>query len=953
MDIMNRNIFLTLGLLATTALSLSAESLSYTGTLGSPEDVFEVSFTLSSTSTVTVQTWSFGGGVNAMGQPIAAGGFDPLIALFSGTGPSATIVTDTSGNPLIDADNLNNPPWAFVGNCPPAGVVAIGFNNDCGDDWMQVTLAAGTYTLLLSDANYIPAAINDNGSLSEGFTDLTAGVFQTCDPAADACITPNGNYAVDITSPGLVNHAAQTITFPAIPTQYALTSVGLSATASSGLTVVFTSLTPSVCSVSGAMASSLAYGSCTIQATQPGNSNYKAAPAVNQSFWINHAAQTITFPPVATQTAGTSVTLTATASSGLTVSYTSTTPTVCSVSGATASSLISGTCIIQATQAGNGAYGAATPVSNSFWVNHAAQTITFPNPGAQVALTSVGLTATASSGLTVSYTSTTPTICSVAGATASTLTIGTCTIQATQAGNGAYTPAPAVNQSFMVTGVAQTITFPAIASPQVAATSVGLTATASSGLAVSYTSTTPTICSVSGATASSLISGSCTIRATQTGNGAYSAAPAVNQSYWVNHATQTITFPAIPTPQVAVTSVGLTATASSGLAVTFTSTTPTICSVSGATASTLISGTCTIQATQAGNGAYSAAPAVNQSFWVGHATQTITFPAIATPQIALTGVNLTATASSGLAVSYISTTPTYCTVSGSTAMPILASGTCTIEATQAGNTLYSAAPAISRSFWVNHATQTITFPAIATQVALASVGLTATATSGLAVTYTSATPTVCSVSGTTASTLISGTCTIQATQPGNAVYAAAPAVNKSFTVTHAVQTITFPAIPTPQVALTSVGLTATASSGLTVTYTSATPTICSVSGATASTLLSGTCTIQATQTGNGAYGAAPAVNQSFWVNHATQTITFPNPGPQSGVPSLSLTANASSGLTVSFASTTPTVCTVAAGGATTASLLINGTCTIQATQAGGGAYGPAPAVNQSFTVTAP
>jgi hypothetical protein len=117
------------------------------------------------------------------------------------------MVTDNSGNPIVDADNLSNPPWAFVGNCPPAGVVAIGSNNDCGDDSMQITLAAGTYTLLLSDANYIPVAINDNGALSEGFTDLTAGVFQTCDPTANACITPNGNYAVDITSPGLVNPA--------------------------------------------------------------------------------------------------------------------------------------------------------------------------------------------------------------------------------------------------------------------------------------------------------------------------------------------------------------------------------------------------------------------------------------------------------------------------------------------------------------------------------------------------------------------------------------------------------------------------------------------------------------------------------------------------------------------------------------------------------------------------
>jgi hypothetical protein len=185
-------------LLTAATISLPAESLSYTGTLSTPEDVFETTFTLTAADTVTFQTWGFGGGTNAAGQVIAAGGFDPLIALFSGTGSSAAIVVDGSGNPLADADNLSNPPWSFVGNCPAAGTVAIGTNSDCGDDFMQTVLGAGTYTLLLTDANYLPNAVFDNGALSEGYVDLTAGVFQTCDPAADACITPNGNYAVDI-----------------------------------------------------------------------------------------------------------------------------------------------------------------------------------------------------------------------------------------------------------------------------------------------------------------------------------------------------------------------------------------------------------------------------------------------------------------------------------------------------------------------------------------------------------------------------------------------------------------------------------------------------------------------------------------------------------------------------------------------------------------------------------
>jgi hypothetical protein len=183
-----------------TTLLVHAASLSFEGTLASSDSVFEQTFGLSGVSTVAIQTFGFGGGTNAAGTVIPSGGFDPLIALFSGPVATATIFVDGFGNPLADADNLLNPPWSFVGNCPPAGTVAIGSDNDCGDDFMQVALAAGTYTLVLTDANYIPNAVYDNGALSEGFTDLTAGVFQTCDPVSNACIAPNGNYAVDITS---------------------------------------------------------------------------------------------------------------------------------------------------------------------------------------------------------------------------------------------------------------------------------------------------------------------------------------------------------------------------------------------------------------------------------------------------------------------------------------------------------------------------------------------------------------------------------------------------------------------------------------------------------------------------------------------------------------------------------------------------------------------------------
>jgi YVTN family beta-propeller protein len=79
-------------------------------------------------------------------------------------------------------------------------------------------------------------------------------------------------------------------------------------------------------------------------------------------------AQTITFNAIPSQTVGGSLTLTATASSGLPVSFTSSTTSICTVSGNTASLIAAGTCGIVASQPGNGTYAPATKVSQSFSV---------------------------------------------------------------------------------------------------------------------------------------------------------------------------------------------------------------------------------------------------------------------------------------------------------------------------------------------------------------------------------------------------------------------------------------------------------------------------------------------------------------------------------------------------------------------------------------------------------
>ncbi len=153
----------------------SAATVSDTGTLTSPEGTFLTTVDLTAAGGIILQTYGFGGDTNDAGEVIPAGGFDPFIGLFSGSGPTAVLLSGT-------ADNLTN---YTKSACGSASLVSIGgVFGQCGDVNLQFTgLAAGTYTVLLSDANYVPNAMYETtGYLGDGFSDLTGGLlpFQTC-----------------------------------------------------------------------------------------------------------------------------------------------------------------------------------------------------------------------------------------------------------------------------------------------------------------------------------------------------------------------------------------------------------------------------------------------------------------------------------------------------------------------------------------------------------------------------------------------------------------------------------------------------------------------------------------------------------------------------------------------------------------------------------------------------
>ena len=248
---------------------------------------------------------------------------------------------------------------------------------------------------------------------------------------------------------------------------------------------------------------------------------------------------------------------------------------------------------------------------------------------------------------------------------------------------------------------------------------------------------------------------------------------------------QTITFPTPPDKTNGDAPFTISATATSGLAVTFASTTTAVCTVAGTTVTLTSPGTCTITASQAGDATY-AAEQTAKSFQVLTA-QAITGFTPATPITYVSGGTFTLSATGGASgnpVTFASTTSSICSVSGNT-VTVLAVGTCTLTANQAGNASYSAALEKTANVVIStNANQTITFNPLANRVySTTPFTVSATSSSGLAVTFSSSTQSVCAVAGSTVTMLTVGTCGIAADQAGNVNFTPAPQVVQSFTIT--------------------------------------------------------------------------------------------------------------------------------------------------------------------------
>lgn len=238
-------------------------------------------------------------------------------------------------------------------------------------------------------------------------------------------------------------------------------------------------------------------------------------------------------------------------------------------------------------------------------------------------------------------------------------------------------------------------------------------ATATSGLAVTFSASAPEVCTVDAAGVFSFHSaGTCTMTARQGGDATYAPAPEVAYPVTVQPAAQNIVW-SMPAPLVVDARVALSAAGGgSSQAVQFSSLTPAACSVSGAEVSGRLAGTdnCLLAADQQGDANHLPAARQVLSLSIGKGPQAIAFTSVA-PAAAKVGDTYAVAATGGasgkaVVFSVDAATAAHCTIAGGS-VSFIAPGPCRILADQAGDANYEAAARQQQSVQIAQATTTL------------------------------------------------------------------------------------------------------------------------------------------------------------------------------------------------------------------------------------------------------
>ena len=623
-----------------------------------------------------------------------------------------------------------------------------------------------------------------------------------------------------------VAKADQTINFPAIGDQETTNEVGLAATASSGLGVSFAVGAGPGSIAGGTNLTFTGAGTVSIVASQGGDTNWNAAPAATNTFNVTKATASVYLLDLAQVYDGTARTVAATTlPAGLTVELT--------YDGDTWAPTNVGSYAVTGTIDDVIYQGAAT---GTLGVAKADQAITFPAIADQETTNEVVLAASATSGLEVSFAVDSGPGAIAGGTNLTFSTSGQVSIVASQAGDSNWNAAPNATNSLHVAKATASVylldleqTFDgaahAISATSLPAglmieftydggtappTNAGTYAVTGSVVDLMYQGTetgslivaraldaitfsdTNHVYDGTGKAATAVAASGSPVDLTYAGTtnlpvnaGTYAVTGIVDAANWeatnatvltIVPADQTIAFPAIG-DQETTNEVGLAATASSGLGVSFAvGAGPG--SIAGGTNLTFTgAGTVSIVASQGGDTNWNAAPAATNTFHVAKATAPVYLLDLAQVYDGTARTVAATTLPAGLTVEL--------TYDGDTWAPTNV-GSYAVTGT-IDDAIYQGAA--TGTLGVAKADQAITFPAIADQETTNEVVLAASATSGLEVSFAVGSGPGAIAGGTNLTFSTSGQVSIVASQAGNSNWNPAPNATNSFHVAKATASV--------------------------------------------------------------------------------------------------------------------------------------------------------------------
>ncbi len=527
-------------------------------------------------------------------------------------------------------------------------------------------------------------ATNDGAEIT--LTGETGTVTVTVSQSGNSNYNEASEYvSFEVTDPEKTN---QSISFETIGDKtFGEDPFTIEASATSGLTVTFSYVSGPV-SLDGNEVTITGAGTAVIAANQAGDDNFNPAPEEQQSFEIDKADQVITIEPIADKlTSDAPFNVMASVDSELSLTYEVSGPATndgaeITLSGET------GMVTVTVSQAGNDNYNEASE-SVSFDVTDPSktnQTISFETiENRTFGDDPFNLEASATSGLTVAFSYVSGPV-SLDGNEVTITGAGTAVIAAHQVGDNDFNPAPEEQQSFEIAKADQVITIEPIADKLTTDAAFNVMASVDSELSLTYEVSGPATndgaeITLSGET------GTVTVTVGQAGNDNYNEA-SESVSFDVtdpSKTNQTISFETIENKTFGDATFTLAASATSGLAVTFSYVSGPV-SLDGNEVTITGAGTAVIAANQAGDDDFNPAPEEEQSFEIAKADQQIVINPIPDKVVNDASFEVNAEVSSGLDLSYEIAGPG--SISGTTITLDGTAGTITVSVRQPGNENY-------------------------------------------------------------------------------------------------------------------------------------------------------------------------------------------------------------------------------------------------------------------------